>query len=131
MNDFYVDAAQKRLDQIEAARSHAQAALTGARADNDYDTAAEAVQIIADMNAQEQNLRRLHQQHVNSQAHREPAPQTPEEWRVKPAEKMTWEDGLQVSRNSKYGKNLDFNDPNVVAGYHEVMRRRQNGENQR
>jgi hypothetical protein len=41
---------------------------------------------------------------------------------------MTWQDGLDLARTSKYGKDLSHDDPAVVAGYAEVMRRRARGE---
>jgi hypothetical protein len=41
---------------------------------------------------------------------------------------MSADDGLLVARNSKYGSNLDWNDPNVQAGYQEMQRRRGRGE---
>jgi hypothetical protein len=41
---------------------------------------------------------------------------------------MTWQDGLDLAKTSKYGKDLSFDDPNVRAGYAEVMARRARGE---
>ena len=41
---------------------------------------------------------------------------------------MTLEDGLEVAKTSKYGKDLSFDDPNVQAGYREMMARRARGE---
>ena len=41
---------------------------------------------------------------------------------------MTWQDGLDLARTSKYGADIDANDPNVQAGFREVMARRARGE---
>ena len=41
---------------------------------------------------------------------------------------MTPDDGLQLAKTSKYGKNLDWSDPNVRNGYAEAQRRRYRGE---
>ena len=42
--------------------------------------------------------------------------------------RMTWDDALDLARNSKFGKDLTHDDPYVRAGYAEVMARRQRGE---
>jgi hypothetical protein len=131
-DDFYLEAAKTRLNQLDYQRQLALTNLSAAKAQSDYDSAAEAVQEIADLDSARERLVRLHQQHVASQRPPQPLPQTPEELRVKPAEKMTWEDGLAVAVNgSRYGKDLTFDDPNVRRGFAEVMRRRRDGENQR
>jgi hypothetical protein len=130
-DDFAERVARRRLAEIEAGRAGANYQWMSAKAENDEYTAIEAYQRISDFNKEEAQLRRDYDQHVASQQPQAPIPQSPEELRVKPAEKMTWQDGLDVAINgSKYGKGLDFNDPNVRRGYAEVMRKRQAGENQ-
>ena len=99
-----------------------------AKAQADYDSAGAAVQQIADLEAQRQSLVNLHDQYIRSQQPPEQSEVTAEERFARPLERMTWEDGLDVSRNSQYGKDLDANDPNVQAGFREVMRRRARGE---
>jgi hypothetical protein len=121
-DDFYTDVARRRLQQIEADEAQAQAQLIAARAHGDTDYGVEQAEALDILAVKKQ------EQHVQSQ-NPAPAPrQTPEQLRAKPAEQMTWQDGLEIARQSKYGKNLDFNDPNVVAGYHEANRRRGRGE---
>jgi hypothetical protein len=127
--DFYDSAARERYAVLEAAKARCLADLAEHRANGDQHSAAEELQVLATLNDQQVSLQRLHQQYQAQMNPPQPPRQTPEELRVKPAEKMTWQDGLEIARNSKYGKNLDFNDPNVVAGYHEAVRRRQSGEN--
>jgi hypothetical protein len=127
-DDFYTDVARRRLAQIEADEAQAQAHMIAARANGDTDHAVEQAEALEILAVKKQALLRLHQQHVQSQNPPPPPRQTPEQLRAKPAEQMTWADGLEIARQSKYGKNLDFNDPNVVAGYHEATRRRNRGE---
>jgi hypothetical protein len=127
-DDFYDSAARERYMVLEAAKARCLADLAEHRANGDQSSAAEELQVLATLNDQQASLSRLHQQY---QAEKNPPPpprQTPEQLRAKPAEQMTWQDGLEIARNSRYGKNLDFNDPNVVAGYHEANRRRGRGE---
>ena len=88
----------------------------------------DAEEEMARADSREQNLVELHQQYVASQAPPEPVELTPEEKHAKPWDRMDWQDGLDLARTSKYGDDLSHNDPNVVAGYAEVMRRRQRGE---
>jgi hypothetical protein len=69
----------------------------------------------------------LYQNYVQSQQ----PPQnyeTPEMKAAKPWSQMTAQDALDLAKTSKYGKSLDFNDPHVVAGWHESQRRCQRGE---
>jgi hypothetical protein len=87
------------------------------------------VQTLADLEASKRNVLALHNQYVRSQ---QPPPAPPEltaeEKAAKPWDKMTWEDGLDLAKTSKYGRDLDHSDPNVQAGYREVAARRARGE---
>ena len=127
-DDFYTYSARQRLQQINAGRAQALADMEVAKAQADYDSAGAAVQQIADLEAQRQSLVNLHDQYIRSQQPPEQPEVTAEERFARPLERMTWEDGLDVSRNSQDGKDLDANDPNVQAGFREVMRRRARGE---
>src|SRR3954451_11501865 len=122
-NDYYLTIAKHRLDEIEAGRAHALAAIASAKAAGDYESGADAVQAVANLESEKQNLLRLHQQYVQSQNPPAPPPQSREEWRAKPASAMTAQDGLDVARNSKYAGDLDWNDANVRAGWNEAQRR--------
>lgn len=86
------------------------------------------MQQIANLESEKANLVALHQQYVASQTPPAPVELTPEEKHAKPWDRMTWQDGLDLARTSKYGADIDANDPNVQAGFREVMARRQRGE---
>jgi hypothetical protein len=105
------------------------AELQDAKAVSDYESAGVAVQTIADIEAQKANVVALYQQYIASQTPPAPPPPlTAEELAAKPAEKMDWNDGLAISRNSKYGRDLDHSDPNVQRAYAEIAARRARGE---
>ena len=102
--------------------------LQAAKAAGDEDSAAASILGIANIDAAKRNLAQLTSEYAGSLNPPAPPPQSREEWQAKPVERMTPADGLEVVRSgSKYGRNLDFNDPNVVAGWHEAQRRRQRG----
>ena len=126
--DYYLGIAQHRLNELEAARAHALAAIASAKAAGDYEGGADAVQCVANLDTEKQNLLRLHQQYVQSQSPPPPTPLSREEWRARPVERMTPEDGLAVARNSKYGGDLNWNDANVRLGWEEAQRHKARGE---
>jgi hypothetical protein len=127
-DDFYSFSARQRLQQISASRAQALADLEQAKASADYESAAASVQQIANLEAERQNLVNLHDQYVRSQTPVAPPEVSAEERHARPADKMTWDDALDLARTSKYGADLDHNDPNVQAGYREVAARRARGE---
>jgi hypothetical protein len=131
MASFDDEVLEKGLLSLQADRMRAQAEYNEAQAEGNPYTGHRAAEEMANIDARAERLVRIHRQ-SQPQPQSQQVPQSPEELRVKPAEKMTWQDGLDVAINgSKYGKGLDFNDPNVQRGYAEVMRKRQAGENQR
>ena len=71
------------------------------------------MQELADIEAKKANIVALHSQYVQSQQVSEPPELTPEEKAAKPWDKMDWDDGLELARTSKYGADIDANDPNV------------------
>jgi hypothetical protein len=127
-DDFYTHIARQRLQQINAGRAQALADLEACKASADYEGAAQSVQALADLEAAKQNLVALHESYVASQTPPEAPEMTPEEQAAKPWNRMNWQDGLAVSRGSKYGADLDASDPNVQAGFREIQRRRARGE---
>jgi hypothetical protein len=129
MSDFYQESAEARMERLNYQRQMALVNLQEAKLTGDLHAGGEYAQEVADIDAAKANLVRLHNSYVQSQQ-QQPIPQTREEWRVKSAERMTPEDGLEVARNSKYGANLDWNDPGVQRGYAEMQRRRRTNENQ-
>jgi hypothetical protein len=105
-DDFHTESARKRLAYLDAQRQQTLANLAISKNDNDYESAAEEIQTIANIDAQRTNLINLHRQYEESQRPAQQVPQTREEWKTKAIERMTLEDGLEVARESKYGKIL-------------------------
>jgi|SRR5712664_445086 len=129
MADFYQDSAEARIERLDYQRQMALVNLQEARMTNDLHAGGEYAQEIADIDAAKANLVRLHNSYLQSQQPQYQAPETPEELRVKSVERLSPNDGLKISiANSKYAAGLDWNDPNVQAGYQEVQRRRGRGE---
>jgi hypothetical protein len=127
-SDFYLDAARQQLAQLDAEKAAALADLAAHRANGDRESAACCVQTLANLEAQRQNLTALANQYVASQ-HPPAQPElSAEERAARPWDRMTPDDGLQIAKTSKYGKNIDWNDPYVRAGYVEAQRRRARGE---
>ena len=127
-DDFYVSARAARFRPDRGrAESRAFADLADAKASADYETAGYAVQTLANLDAEARNLANLHEQYVRSQI-RPPPEISAEEKAAKPWNRMTPDDALELARQSKYGKDLDWNDPHVRAGYQEAQRRRARGE---
>ncbi len=127
-DDWYIQQGRNRLQQIAYARASAVADLEGAKVSYDDDAAGSALQTIADLDAQRANLMGLYQQYWNSQ--HPPAPPQPsaEERKARTWDRMDWQDIVDMTRTSKYAKDIRPDDPNMVAGYHEAMRRRRAGE---
>jgi hypothetical protein len=119
--DFYQYAAQQRLQQLEAQKAQALADLAVHKASNDYQSAAESVQQIANLEAEKTNLVSLHNQYVESQTPPEPVQLSDEEIAAKPIGRMDWSDAMALARTSKYARDLDHNDPLVQAGYRAVL----------
>ncbi len=128
MSDFYGDSAKQRLAIIEAERASALADLAAHKANSDYDSAANSIQTIANLDAERANLANLYNNYVASQQPSRPPELTQEERQAKPWSKMDWSDVVEMTRGSKYAKNIKPNDPNMVAGYYEASRRRGRGE---
>ena len=129
MADFYQESAQARIDRLDYQRQLAVTTLQEAKLTNDHYAGGEAAQEIADIDAAKANLVRLHNSYIQAQQPQYSPPETPEELRAKSVERLTPDDGLKMSiANSRYGKDLDWNDPNVQAGYQEVQRRNRRGE---
>ena len=123
-DDFYTFTARQRLQQINANRAQCLADLEQAKASADYDSAASAVQQIANLEAEKQNLVNLHDQYVRSQTPVAPPELTQEEKHTKPWDRMDYGDVWEMTQNSKYGV-----DENAFrAGMAEVARRRTRGE---
>jgi hypothetical protein len=126
--DFYLRAAKRQARALEAAKSTATANLNEARANRDPDLAGTYVQELADLSAAQENLSRLCNQYLQSQQPPQRPATTPEEWQAKPISAMDAADAIKLYQTSKYGKDLDWSNANLRAGYAEAMRRRSRGE---
>jgi hypothetical protein len=126
--DFYIDAAAKRVQQLDAERAAAQADLVAHKASGDYDSASEAVQRIANIDAEARNVEDLYHRYVASQTPPQAPPSTDQERLAKPWNRMDASDVLELTRTSKYAKGITWEDPYMRAGYSEAMRRRARGE---
>jgi hypothetical protein len=127
-DDFYSGAARRRMEQIQAEKAAAMADLQAHRLNADPDSAAQSVQTIADLDAAAANLENLYSRYVQSQTPPARPELTTEERAAKPWSKMDYSDVLEMAKGSRYGKNLNWNDPNMQAGYREVQRRKARGE---
>jgi hypothetical protein len=127
-DDFYTQAARARAETIEMQIAASRADLLVHRNQGDLQAAGDAVQQIANLEAERANLTTLYNNYVASQQPAQPEVLTDEERNARPWHKMTPDDGLALARTSKYGKNLDWSDPNVRSGYAEAQRRRHRGE---
>lgn len=126
-SDFYTQSAARRAAELDAERSEALADLARAKAEGDTASASYSVQRIADIDAASQNLLALHQRYLTSQNPPAPEPATEAEIVARPWNRMTPDDALSLARKSKYSADLDWNDPNVRAGWQEAQRRRRAG----
>jgi hypothetical protein len=127
-NDFYMHSAQRRLQMLNVERQSALADLAAYQSNGDADSAASTIQQIADIDAQQRNLVDLHQRYVESQTPQYAPPASQEERNARPWDRMDWSDVVEMTRNSKYAKNIRPDDPYMVAGYWEGRRRSARGE---
>jgi hypothetical protein len=124
--DWYVEIGRQRLAELNAGRAQALADLELAKSTADHDAASTAMQNIADIDQAQANLGRLYDQYARSM---QPPPEPSKEERAaRPIHRMDWSDVVEMTRQSKYAKNIQPNDPNLIAGWQEAQRRRQRGE---
>jgi hypothetical protein len=124
VSDFYQDSARRRLEQIDAERAAALADLGAHKMNADHDSAALTIQTIANLDSERRNIVDLHERYVQSQQPPAAEQLTDEERNARPWNKMTPDDALALARTSKYGRDLDWNNRDVIAGWHEAQRRR-------
>jgi hypothetical protein len=125
-DDFYIESGKSRLQEIQVERADCLATLERAKLQSDYETAGQAVQQIANLDSEYNNLAGLYNRYVASQ--QPPPPPTLEERRARPIHAMDWNDIVEMTRQSKYARNIRHDDPWMLAGYQEAMRRRSRGE---
>jgi hypothetical protein len=128
MSDFYRDSAERRLQQLTANRAAQIADLEAHRLNGDHDAAAECIQQIADLDSARANLTQLYQNYVQSQTPATPPEPSAEERLARPINRMDWSDVVEMTRGSKYARNIQPNDPALLAGWNEVRARRSRGE---
>jgi hypothetical protein len=109
-DDFYLNAAAQRANEIYAERQAALADLAAHRANGDIASAAQSVQALADLDSAQQRLQQLCNDYVQQQQ----GPYRPwvsEEQRAarQPSE-MDSEDMAGLVRTSKYSKNFNSAD---------------------
>jgi aspartyl/asparaginyl-tRNA synthetase len=126
-NDFYLDAAAQRANEIAAEKQAALADLAAHRANGDTVSAAQSVQQLANLQAEQQNLQSLCNDYVAAQRPPAPPELSAEERAAKPWSKMNYDDVLEMAKTSKYAKDLTWND-DMQRGYEETRRRRSRGE---
>jgi hypothetical protein len=127
-DDFYISAARQRQNEINAEYRAALADLAAHRANGDTQSAAQSVQALANLTAEQSNLRGLVEGYVQSQQPpRQPEP-SQEERAARPWNRMDWTDVVEMTRNSKWAKDIRRDDPNMIAGWHEARARRGRGE---
>lgn len=100
MSDQIIDGALRRGRELVIAQKRTEALLEEYQSDNNEEGISEAIGQLAQIRAEGIALNQLHNEHVQRNSY-QPIAQSPEEWRVKPAEKMTGDDGLAVVN---YGK---------------------------
>jgi hypothetical protein len=125
-SDPYLKMANRQFRDLDAGIAQASSDLEAYRVAGDNQSARAALQQLADLSAQKQNLAALQNHYLQS---RQPPPEpTAEERAARPLDRMSWQDGLELARTSKYGAGISENDPNVQAGFAEIQRRRARGE---
>ena len=128
MSDFYQDSAARRLQQIDAERQAALADLSAHRLNSDYDSAGQVIQQIANLDSERQNLVALHERYVAQNQPPAAREVSPEERAARPISHMDWSDVVEMTRGSKYARNIRPDDPALLAGWNEVRARRSRGE---
>jgi hypothetical protein len=115
-DDFYLQAGSQRLVQIEAERAAALADLAAHKANHDSDSAAAAIQQIANLDVELSNLNNLYSRYVQSQNPPPPEP-SPEERAARPVSHMDWQDVVNLARQSKYARDIKADDPALLEGW--------------
>jgi hypothetical protein len=125
--DFYLNAAQQRAAELEMELSAAKTDLLTMRHNQDLQGAGEAVSRIAQLTAEQTNLRSLVEGYVQSQQPPRQPELSDEERAAKPWNRMDYSDVLEMTKQSKYFKNDGWN-ADMQRGFEEVARRRARGE---
>ena len=123
-DDYYTAIARQQWAQLDAERAQIHSALAYAKANGDDESARNAVQELADVEAKRASLVALHEQYRASQAPAQQPELTQEEKNALPWDKMNYGHVFELASASKYGVDPDA----FRAGIQEVARRRARGE---
>jgi hypothetical protein len=127
-SDPYWKASERVLRGTDAELGRVQGDLNSYVAAGDKDSAASAVAELANLSRQKENLVLLRNQYLQSRTPQQQAPKTAEETAATPIQNMNANELMELYRGSKYSRDLDWNDPNVRAGWIEAQNRRARGE---
>ena len=127
MSDFYRDSAERRIQQLNANRAANLADLEAHKLNGDHDAAGECIQQLANIDAEKANLVQLYQNYEQSQRPPQKPYETPEQKAAKPWSQMGWDDIVDLTRTSKYARDIRPDDQNMIAGWHESQRRKAEG----
>jgi hypothetical protein len=126
--DPNIAAAVYRDREIQAQISACNADREAHNLNGDTQSAATCIQQIATLSREREDLHRLYAQYVQSQQPQYGPEPTQEERAARPWDRMDARDVLDMTRTSKYAKDIDWRDPYMRAGYAEAIRRRTAGE---
>jgi hypothetical protein len=102
MTDDYIEAGKRRVAVLEAARAAAVADIQAHRVNGDQESMAEAIQTVANLDADLANLNNLYSRYTQSQ---QPPPEpSKEEREARPWNRMDWQDVVNLARQSKYAR---------------------------
>jgi hypothetical protein len=124
MSDFYQDAASRQGKQLQIQRRNAESALIEAETNGDTDTAARAIQEIADIEAAGARLNALHRQYTTP-----PAQQERESIFASHREPKTGDDALEILNYGKRPGDATYVTPEEYnRGLAELHRRKAMGD---
>jgi hypothetical protein len=114
------------LANLRAGRAQCLADLEYAKSNGDRDAADTALANLAEIDMAEAGVMQLYGKYAASQ---QPPPEPSKEERAaRPIHRMDWSDVVDMTRQSKYAKNIRPDDPALLEGWREAQRRRQRGE---
>jgi hypothetical protein len=128
MSDFYRDSAERRLQQLSASHAASLADLEAHKLNGDHDAAGECIQNLANIDSERANLVQLYQNYVSANTPAAPREISPEERLARPISHMDWSDVVEMTRGSKYARDIRPDDPALLAGWNEARARRARGE---
>jgi hypothetical protein len=117
-DEFYANAAQKRLNQLDAERLRAQHDLAVSLSQNDQDSAAIEIDTIAEIDAKRGNLIQLAQREIARNQPSPPQYESQNEWKAKDATHMNWKDAVRVFNEGAQNK---ITEQEYIEGYNRAL----------